>query len=59
MLAMNTDLVTYYARRAEEYDLVYDKPERQADIGYLIAYLQRAFEGRTVNEIACGTGYWT
>lgn len=59
MLAMNTDLVTYYARRAEEYDLIYDKPERQAAISYLIAYLQRAFEGRTVNEIACGTGYWT
>lgn len=56
---MDTDLVTYYAQRAQEYERVYDKPERQADISYLIAYLQQALKGQSVNEIACGTGYWT
>jgi hypothetical protein len=49
---MNSDLVTYYTQRAQEYELVYDKPERQADIGYLVDYLQKAFKENFVNEIA-------
>ena len=56
---MNSDLVTYYAQRAPEYERVYHKPERQTDISYLIAYLQQTFEEQSVGEIACGTGYWT
>ena len=56
---MNSDLVTYYAKRAPEYERVYHKPERQADINCLIAYLQQTFEEQSVGEIACGTGYWT
>ena len=49
----------YYARRAPEYDGVYRKPERQADLRQLEAWLPQVFQGKTVLEVACGTGYWT
>lgn len=50
---------TYYARRAAEYEKIYEKPERQADLGRLRAELPALFKGERVLEIACGTGYWT
>jgi SAM-dependent methyltransferase len=49
----------YYAQRAKEYERIYDKPERQADLAKLRADIPALFEGETVLEIACGTGYWT
>jgi demethylmenaquinone methyltransferase/2-methoxy-6-polyprenyl-1,4-benzoquinol methylase len=49
----------YYAARAQEYDAVYAKPERQPDLRRIEAWLPKAFENRRVLEIACGTGYWT
>jgi ubiquinone/menaquinone biosynthesis C-methylase UbiE len=49
----------YYAARAAEYERIYDKPERQADIAAVKAWLPPLFEGRRVLEVACGTGYWT
>jgi demethylmenaquinone methyltransferase/2-methoxy-6-polyprenyl-1,4-benzoquinol methylase len=49
----------YYARRAAEYEKIYDKPERQADLARLRADLPALFKGERVLEIACGTGYWT
>src|SRR5688572_5429625 len=49
----------YYAQRAKEYERIYDKPERQADLARLRADIPALFEGETVLEIACGTGYWT
>jgi demethylmenaquinone methyltransferase/2-methoxy-6-polyprenyl-1,4-benzoquinol methylase len=49
----------YYAQRAREYERVYDKPERQADLARLRAHIPALFEGERVLEIACGTGYWT
>ena len=49
----------YYAQRAKEYERIYDKPERQADLARLRTDLPALFEGETVLEIACGTGYWT
>lgn len=52
-------MVQYYARRAGEYESVYQKPERQPDLRLLKGALSRAFCGRDVLEIACGTGYWT
>lgn len=52
-------LKTYYAARAREYERVYAKPERQADLRQLEALLPGLFAGRRVLEIACGTGYWT
>jgi len=54
-----TDLDEFYARRAREYERVYEKPERQADLARLAARLQAEFRSRDVLEIACGTGYWT
>ena len=49
----------YYAARAKEYDQIYAKPERQADLRQMEAWLPTILAGRNVLEIACGTGYWT
>ena len=49
----------YYAARAVEYDQVYAKPERQADLRKIEAWLPSVLGGRSVLEVACGTGYWT
>lgn len=56
---MGQSLKTYYQKRANEYELVYEKPERQADLIQLHEYLKTTFANQTVREIACGTGYWT
>jgi SAM-dependent methyltransferase len=50
---------TYYAARAPEYDSVYLKPERQADLRAIEQWVSQIFAGARVLEIACGTGYWT
>src|SRR5688572_22928654 len=52
-------LEAYYARRAAEYEKIFAKPERQADLARLRTDLPALFEGERVLEIACGTGYWT
>jgi SAM-dependent methyltransferase len=49
----------YYQQRAPEYDEVYAKPERQADLAELRRLLPPLVAGRRVLEIAAGTGYWT
>lgn len=49
----------YYVARAQEYDQIYSKPERQDDLRRMEAWLPDALAGRTVLELACGTGYWT
>ena len=53
------DLQDYYAQRANEYERVYAKPERQDDIAELAALLQDVLRGQDIVEVACGTGYWT
>ena len=50
---------TYYAARAREYERIYHKPERQADLARLREAVPAPFTNRTVLEVACGTGYWT
>ena len=50
---------TYYARRATEYEKIYAKPERQADLARMREDIPRLFTNERVLEIACGTGYWT
>ena len=46
----------YYAARAKEYDQIYAKPERQADLRLVEQWLPVRFEGARVLEIAAGTG---
>ena len=53
------DLREYYARRAREYERIYDKPERQADLARLRERIPALLSDHNVLEIACGTGYWT
>ena len=52
-------LAEYYRQRAAEYDQVYDKPERQADLARLREILPPLVAGKRVLEVAAGTGYWT
>jgi SAM-dependent methyltransferase len=52
-------MVNYYAGRAQEYERIYHKPERQEDLRRLRDFVERAFAGLHVFEGACGTGYWT
>jgi demethylmenaquinone methyltransferase/2-methoxy-6-polyprenyl-1,4-benzoquinol methylase len=49
----------YYAARAPEYDKVYLKPERQADLLEIRQWLPARFDAKSLLEVACGTGYWT
>lgn len=52
-------MADYYARRVASYERIYLKPERQADLREIEAWLPEPFAGRRVLEIACGTGWWT
>ena len=56
---MSTSMVDYYQARAPEFERVYDKPDRQPDLGRLRAWLADEVRGSTLLEVACGTGYWT
>jgi ubiquinone/menaquinone biosynthesis C-methylase UbiE len=49
----------YYRDRAPEYDDFYDIPERQRDLTRLKSWLRDYGRGRTILEVAAGTGYWT
>ncbi len=52
-------MAAYYAQRANEYERIYQKPERQADLETLRGFVASTFAGAEVFEVACGTGYWT
>lgn len=52
-------LEKYYAKRASEYEQIYEKAERQEELEWLRRRIPELFTGRTVLEVACGTGYWT
>jgi ubiquinone/menaquinone biosynthesis C-methylase UbiE len=52
-------LAEYYAKRAPEYERIYQKPERQGDLAELRELARETFAGKDVLEVACGTGYWT
>jgi demethylmenaquinone methyltransferase/2-methoxy-6-polyprenyl-1,4-benzoquinol methylase len=51
--------VEYYKQRANEYEKVYEKPERQTDLRKIEKYLENQFLNQQVIEIGCGTGFWT
>jgi len=56
---LNSDMIAYYRERAKEYEEVYYKPERQENLQQIAEVLQSFFAGKSLYEIACGTGYWT
>jgi ubiquinone/menaquinone biosynthesis C-methylase UbiE len=56
---MSASMQRYYAARASEYERVYARPERQADLRVLEDAVADCLRGRKVLEVACGTGYWT
>jgi demethylmenaquinone methyltransferase/2-methoxy-6-polyprenyl-1,4-benzoquinol methylase len=58
-MEMTRDMVQYYARRAQEYERIYQRRERQADLRALRATIEDTFAGRDVLDIACGTGYFS
>jgi len=56
---LKSELEIYYSRRASEYEKIYKKPERQADLESLKRLAKDFLQNKSVLEIACGTGYWT
>lgn len=58
-MASDAVLLDYYAKRAKEYEDIYEKPERQEDLRQLRQFFQKTLAGHHVLEVACGTGYWT
>lgn len=52
-------MLDYYAKRAPEYERIYAKPERQADLAWLRARVREFTRSAQVLDLACGTGYWT
>ena len=49
----------YYAQRADNYESIYKKLDRQVDLMAMEERLCSVLEGHRVLEVACGTGYWT
>lgn len=49
----------YYKKRANEYELIYQKPERQDDLFKIEKYLENQFQNKKIIELGCGTGFWT
>src|SRR6185436_1938401 len=58
-MASDDPLLRYYAQRAPEFERVYEKPERDGELQKMREYIETAFAGANVLEVACGTGYWT
>ncbi|HTD90541.1 MAG TPA: class I SAM-dependent methyltransferase [Burkholderiales bacterium] len=59
MTTSDDTLKQYYAARAREYEQIYLKPERQADLKRIAERLPPLMAGRRMLEVAYGTGYWT
>jgi SAM-dependent methyltransferase len=57
----DANLRRYYDQRAPEYEQIYVPRDRQHgfELGELSRQLRDALRGRSVLEVACGTGYWT
>jgi 2-polyprenyl-3-methyl-5-hydroxy-6-metoxy-1,4-benzoquinol methylase len=57
---MSDDMVKYYRDRAKEYEEIYAwrDPGRQEEQDLMGEELKKAFKGKRVLDIGCGTGYW-
>lgn len=58
---LNDKLTEYYSKRAQEYENIYNRPDkvRQQEQNLIAEYIKKSFRGKYVLELACGTGYWT
>ncbi len=56
----NSELVEYYRRRAREYEQIYNRDDahRRAELAAEAARLRELSRGRTVLDLACGSGWW-
>jgi SAM-dependent methyltransferase len=54
-----SEMQRYYRDRAPEYDLFYEVPDRLDELVQLGEWLIERTKGRTILEVAAGTGYWT
>lgn len=52
-------MADYYRKRASEYDALYECAEWRSDLAVLKDWLVAHASGRTLLEVAAGTGYWT
>jgi SAM-dependent methyltransferase len=52
-------MADYYRKRASEYDALYECTELRSDLAVLKDWLVAHASGRTLLEVAAGTGYWT
>ena len=46
-MSIEASMVGYYAERASEYERIYQKPERQADLQKLRSFVESAFARRS------------
>lgn len=55
----NDNIKSYYSLRSEDYDTLYERPDRLVDLAGMLSVVREKLQGRRILEIACGTGYWT
>jgi SAM-dependent methyltransferase len=57
---INDRTIEYYQKRAAEYEKIYfrDIPDRQAELAELYQLSAQTLAGKTVLDLACGTGFW-
>ena len=52
-------MAAYYRERAREYDALYECEALRSDLAVLKGWLAAHASGKTIMEVAAGTGHWT